>query len=350
MDQHPFIVALTVPPLPLIAAALPLHAAPRLRFELRVTRSSNKVNIVASLTSDLALIDHRLCPLVCVRIPLDNGHRDIYVPTNIMRGIFVGMLCAEMNVHPVTAEFGWKTTEDNEGLPPRALQTQAQLQDAINVVLGLQRRDQQSNALVIVHLNYHGLAYRSQMLLLDKRLRCANHPHRWCYIRPGTDTPEDHQGLGVHELHMWGKRMHDGLADPTGTVPPDCFIWSNPYPTQVVYGGIIGQVSTYDSNNKTEALLLETVLDALDAKYPCSKFSQYQDRLYERGIFYAVNALHFGHQYYMSLGMSEGAIGTFLEELKRATRKDSELEDEIAAIERELSVAAFPDSEMSMEL
>ena len=118
----------------------------------------------------------------------------------------------------------------------------------------------------------------------------------------------------------------------------------------MVYGGIVGQELTYDSGNGTEALLLETVLDALNTKYPQSNFFQYQDRLHEQGIIYAVNALNFGHQYYMSLGMSEGAIGTFLEELKKATRRESESEDKIMAVERELSVAAFPDSDMSMEL
>ncbi|KAF9047616.1 hypothetical protein BJ165DRAFT_1526903 [Panaeolus papilionaceus] len=272
---------------------------------------------------------------VCVRIPLDldNGHKDIYVPTDIKLGEFVGMLCAEMKIHPVVTEF-------------------AQLENAIQEVLRLQMRGQQSrvNPLVMVHLNYHGLAYRPQMLLLEQRLRCANHPHRWCYIKPGTETREDHQGLGVHELHMWGKRMYDGLADPTGTVPPDCFNWSNPYSTRMIYGGIVGQELTYNSGYETEALLLETVLDALDTKYPRSNFFQYQDRLHERGIIYAVNALHFPHQYFMSLGMSEGAVGTFLEELNRAMRRDSESEDENMTVERELSVVAIPDSDISMDL
>ncbi|KAF9031050.1 hypothetical protein BJ165DRAFT_1535542 [Panaeolus papilionaceus] len=266
-----------------------------------------------------------------------------------------------MKVHPVTAEFGWRTTLDNQTIPPQGLQTQAQLEDAFQEVLRLRTRGQQFkvNALVIVHLNYHGLAYRSQMLLLEQQLQCANHPHHWCYIRPGTETPNDHQGLGVHELHLWGKRMYDGLADPTGTVPPDCFAWLNIHSTRMVYGGIVGQELTYDPVNGTEAILLETVLDQLNTKYPRSNFFQYQDRLRERGIIYAVNALNFGHQYYMSLGMCEGVIGTFLEELNRATTqrrlREFESEDDMMAVERELtsssvSAAPSPDSDMSMEI
>ncbi|KAF9032187.1 hypothetical protein BJ165DRAFT_1410898 [Panaeolus papilionaceus] len=256
-----------------------------------------------------------------------------------MIGTFTRFICTELGVHPTVATFGWKLSNESQSVPPRELKTQAQLEDAIGAVLKLQndRRRLKVIALVMVHLNYYGLAYRSQMLLLDRKLCCVNHPHRWCYVKAGSQTAEDHQGLGEEELHLWAKRMYDGLADPTGRVPPDCFHWWRATdPASQTYGGIIGKKTTCDPNDRTEALSLASVLEVLDDKYPLLNFYQYQDRLIERDIIYAVNVVHFGHQYYLSLGMSEGAIGIFLEEVEQAIRSDAL---ERTEVERELSIA-----------
>ncbi|KAF9043141.1 hypothetical protein BJ165DRAFT_1529251 [Panaeolus papilionaceus] len=185
--------------------------------------------------------------------------------------------------------------------------------------------------------NYCGLAYQSQMLLLENKLRCGRHPYRWCYIKPGTETADDHVGLGEAELHLWAQKMYDGLADPLGGVPPNCFSWWQPQAQQTLkYDSIIGKKTVSDYDDNTEALLLESIFTTLDEKYPQSKFSQHKDRLYQEGIIYAVNALHFGPTYYMSLGMKEGSVGVFLEEVRRSVVSD---ERERARVARELSVA-----------
>ncbi|KAF9058031.1 hypothetical protein BJ165DRAFT_1398192 [Panaeolus papilionaceus] len=258
---------------------------------------------------------------VRVRVSIGSTDRDIFIPVDIMVGAFLKVVCMEMGVQPTVAEFGWKLSNEILLLPPRELKTQVQLEDAIEAMLRLQSGSRRLKviALVVVHLNYHGLAYRSQMLLLDRKFSCANHPHRWCYVRPGSETPDDHQGLGEEELHIWAKRMYDGLADPTGKVPPDCFDWQR---DRASYGGIAGKKTIYNHDDQSEALTLQSVLQVLNTKYPLLNFYQYQDCLTKRGIVYAVNALHFDHQYYMALGMSEGAIGTFLEEVEKAFKSD----------------------------
>ncbi|KAF9044319.1 hypothetical protein BJ165DRAFT_1528872 [Panaeolus papilionaceus] len=165
---------------------------------------------------------------VRVRVSLGPTDRDIFIPVDMMVGTFLRVVCMEIGVHPAVAEFGWRLSNESSSVPPRELKTQVQLEDAFEAILKYQRgsrRRLKVVALVIVHLNYYGLAYRSQMLLLDRKLSCANHPHCWCYVKPGSETPDDHQNLGEEELHIWAKKMFDGLADPTGKVPPDSFDW-----------------------------------------------------------------------------------------------------------------------------
>ena len=76
-----------------------------------------------------------------------------------------------------------------------------------------------------------------------------------------------------------------------------------------------------DSDND-ESLTLSEVLVELDIKYPKLNLLQYEPALEEQGIVYAESVTEFTKEYFMELGMPEGAVGPFLRGVKRALRRE----------------------------
>jgi hypothetical protein len=71
-----------------------------------------------------------------------------------------------------------------------------------------------------------------------------------------------------------------------------------------------------DSDEDTdsgESLSLAEVLVDLDKKHPKLKLLHYESVLEEQGIIYAESVSEFPKEYFIELGMSEGAVGPFCE-------------------------------------
>jgi len=60
----------------------------------------------------------------------------------------------------------------------------------------------------------------------------------------------------------------------------------------------------------------------LHTKYPKLNFPQYEDILAERGIVYAESAMDFEKDFYLELGILEGAIGPLIKGIGRALHRE----------------------------
>jgi len=80
--------------------------------------------------------------------------------------------------------------------------------------------------------------------------------------------------------------------------------------------------SSDESDSETESLLVISVLDKLDVKYPKLNFPQYATSLAKEGIVYARSVPNFSRDYYRELGMAAGAVGPFLEGIGKALTQE----------------------------
>ena len=82
----------------------------------------------------------------------------------------------------------------------------------------------------------------------------------------------------------------------------------------------IKRMISYSSDNGTdsESVTISDVLIKLHVRYPKLNFPQYEDVLADKGIVYAESAGDFDRDFYLELGIPEGAIGPFIEGINRA--------------------------------
>jgi hypothetical protein len=71
-----------------------------------------------------------------------------------------------------------------------------------------------------------------------------------------------------------------------------------------------------------ESLSLADVVTCLDKKYPQLALLQYLPILKDQGIVYADSVGSFEKDYYIGLGMPEGAVGPFLSGVKKALKSE----------------------------
>lgn len=74
------------------------------------------------------------------------------------------------------------------------------------------------------------------------------------------------------------------------------------------------------SDSEEESLLLADVVARLDRKYPQLVLPQYLPVLKDHGIVYAESVGGFENEYYIGLGMAEGAVRPFLDGVKRTLK------------------------------
>jgi hypothetical protein len=77
-------------------------------------------------------------------------------------------------------------------------------------------------------------------------------------------------------------------------------------------------LDNYEDSNDDKSLPLTDVLGKLDNKYPKLKLLQYKSALEEQGIICAESVTKFPKEYFINLGMPEGAVGPFLRGVKKA--------------------------------
>jgi len=72
------------------------------------------------------------------------------------------------------------------------------------------------------------------------------------------------------------------------------------------------------SDSESESLTVSEILDDLHQRLPKLKLPQYKQILEDHGISYAECVSDFNQEYYIELGMAEGAVGPFLKGINRA--------------------------------
>ncbi|KAF9032748.1 hypothetical protein BJ165DRAFT_1534912 [Panaeolus papilionaceus] len=234
---------------------------------------------------------------VIVRVPLkETATSDILVPSNISHTEFFRHVCDVMAVHSGTTKLGWKTTKDPKRALARELLTPEQLETAMKT------------------LNPNVPIYEAELLLLQDTLHCNYHskPDEWCYVKPGTNNVDDHIILGVEELRLWARNMNLCRCPRMPAKPPTILLKRKYVEDDSDSDGVA---------DHKEDLLMSSHVRSLHRRFPELMFPQYLGQLQARGLFYARSALNFGPDYYLELGMLEGAVGIFLDETGRVLRK-----------------------------
>ncbi|KAF9051314.1 hypothetical protein BJ165DRAFT_1524264 [Panaeolus papilionaceus] len=278
--------------------------------------------------ADHVMVRNASADNVLVRVVLDGALSDMLVPRDTTLVAFVAQVCDVLGVSPNVAKLGWKTSDEPKHSMPHELRTEVQLKAAFETLIRSQSNPRRFKciALNIIHLNPEAVLYEAELRLLQEKLRCAVHVEnggRWCYIKPGSNSndADAHIPLGIEELNLWAKKMHDGDADTTGTLPPNCFRWA----THVTLGTSMMLKRKYTVNDDRvpddeEEMLLSTLLWSLNGRFPRLSFPRYTGKLQAKGLIYARSILHFGAEYFVGLGMHEGAVGILLEETERSLR------------------------------
>ncbi|KAF8811481.1 hypothetical protein BYT27DRAFT_7277025 [Phlegmacium glaucopus] len=331
-------------------------------------------------TQQVTQVDPPAGPLigrVLTRIPINDGKatRDIEINIDIPLQDFVSRMCANMGLDPTTAEIGWKSGDDAKRAPARQLATEDDLKTAFRDLLKLKNNTRRTKEVVmhIIHTNPHPVeapkkktdgnrttdfAYYEELRIVQEKLRCAKHPgpNRWCYVSP--ENPNEHIKLALEEVTLWARKLKDDPdVDRECVVPPNCLsldrlrerkhrtggkktgpatqpihvnITNNPlasassanqysYPRSSLKRAI--SYST-DDDTDSESLTISDILTELHVKYPKLNFPQYKVVLANNGIVYTESVIDFDKDFYLDLGIAEGAIGPFMKGISRALHRE----------------------------
>lgn len=115
--------------------------------------------------------------------------------------------------------------------------------------------------------------------------------------------------------------IHIHLNGLAATPTSNTAVYSSSIKHRVPSGMSDSESSDSDSDSP-DRLTIAVILDKLDWKYPVIDYPQYARPLAARKICYARHAADFDRQYYVKqIGMAEGAIGPFIELVRKMTQK-----------------------------
>ncbi len=92
-----------------------------------------------------------------------------------------------------------------------------------------------------------------------------------------------------------------------------------------------------DSDSDEEALLLADVINKLHRKFPQLNLPQYMPLFEEQDIIYVETISHFTKDYYIDLGLTEGAISQLLSSIKKTSIFEKDRK-RVRAYNREYSI------------
>jgi hypothetical protein len=76
-----------------------------------------------------------------------------------------------------------------------------------------------------------------------------------------------------------------------------------------------------DGSQDGESLPLSNILTDLHLKFPKLNLPQYEAALEEHGIVYSESIADFDRNFYVTLGMAQGAVGPFLKGVRKAVNQ-----------------------------
>ncbi|KAF8055894.1 hypothetical protein FPV67DRAFT_1567097 [Lyophyllum atratum] len=323
-----------------------------------------------------------------VRIPLSDTKEapatiiPIQIKVSILPGDFLARIIANMDLDRETAKLGWKSCDDNKTAAPRRLQTDDDVRSAFREMVALieNTRRRKPVFMEIVNLTRPVVppsappkpsecAASESLKRLKEKLKCAEHAsaNRWCWIKPG--TTQAHVPLGISELSLWAREMHDGRADRDCVLPPNILrlddlanrdrerserlarrntgqqgapsfhlhLADSPLgdilvPNQRDYAPRHGtKRSRKDEASSSESegfsddenpIPITDILQSLHRKRPALNYPQYEAALTKAGIAYASAVPDFEKVFFeRDVGMPKGAVGDFIRATKSAVMK-----------------------------
>jgi hypothetical protein len=283
-----------------------------------------------------------------------------------------------MSLDHTTAQLGWKTNDEPKCGPAHQLATNEDVDAAFREIAKMKtpRRCKEA-VLEIVHLNplpveaakkkndgnrSTDFVYGPELRLVQEKLRCAQHagPNWWCYISP--TKPDEHIALGYEEVSLWARKIHDNEVNADCIEPPhqlrlddlheresrvhktpgskssapeihvhinnapladhNASTKSPSHPPIKHRLSSVSEGPSSDSDSDAEALPLSDVLQQLNRKFPQLYLMRYLPLLKKRGIVYADTVNDFKKEFYLELGIPEGAVGPFMSGVKKALKRE----------------------------
>ncbi|KAJ3968326.1 hypothetical protein EV361DRAFT_805826, partial [Lentinula raphanica] len=207
----------------------------------------------------------------------------------------------------------------------------------------------------------------NELRIVKECLACKKHAgnNRFCFVRRDEEHAGEHVPLGLEEVTLWARKMHDGEADRDCINPPAVLNLDNLAKNAEdraersakrkgglpqnnvhvdVHLGTLGDIlngkasgnkrsrscspdsvhplDDSDSDSDTEAASIDEVIACLHKKMPALDYAQYQPALRRQGIVYAKLVADFDRQFFANdIGMAQGAVGEFIRTAKSIVTK-----------------------------
>ncbi|KJA14422.1 hypothetical protein HYPSUDRAFT_208729 [Hypholoma sublateritium FD-334 SS-4] len=252
---------------------------------------------------------------VTVRLPLKKGIiRDIDFPADIPREDFFDRVLANMALDRATAQLGWRSNDEPKRGPVHrlAIDDSDDVDGAFRTLLKTKNRPRRQREVFmeIIHLN---------PAPVQARKKKTSRVHKSSASQPLIPP--------IH-VHINNVPLTKSNINPTAG-PATRGLKRSRSPDSA-------EEST-DSDNNKEALSLSDVIDRLHRKFPQLNLPQYVPLFEQEGIVYAETVAEFGKDFYIHLGMTEGAAGRLLSGVKRILELDKRAKKRARAYDKENS-------------
>ncbi|KAF8231156.1 hypothetical protein L208DRAFT_1378238 [Tricholoma matsutake] len=217
---------------------------------------------------------------------------DVDFPADIPHDDFFSQISAIMNLDPMVAELGWKSCSALLSNTSCCKFTWMEIIHLNPAPVETSKGEKTDGNHII------DFAYANELHLVKEKLCCTKHGglNHWCYIHP--NTPGEHVALGLQEITLWARKIHDNEADRDCVIPPETHCLDS------LNHKIRPSHAHHAKYNTLQAPTLPPI--------------HYELTLAVKGIVYAKGASYFEKDYYVSLGMVEGRAGPFLHGVKKA--------------------------------
>ncbi|PPQ81018.1 hypothetical protein CVT25_014526 [Psilocybe cyanescens] len=310
--------------------------------------------------------------MTCIPVN-NNATKDIEIEVDITLQDFLSCMCANMGLDPQTAQLGWKAPNDVKQGLARQLATEDNLKTAFHDLLKMKHSVCRMREVVmcIIHTNpcpveelkkktdgncTTNFSYREELQIVQEKL---------------SEKPNEHITLGLEVVMLWAQKLKDNPeVDHECIIPPNCLSLDHlhkrkcrasgkktgtnptaqPIHVNITNNPLAGSTSanlfsyashgakctiSYSSDDDTDSksLSISDVLAEIHVRYAKLNFPQYEDILANKGIVYAESAMDFDKDFYLELGIPEGAIRPFMKGIncvlhhERKGKKCAKLDD-----------------------
>ncbi|KAK6993184.1 hypothetical protein R3P38DRAFT_3223786 [Favolaschia claudopus] len=134
-----------------------------------------------------------------------------------------------MEIPDGDAQLGWKSSDDLKRDLPKRLSTEDDVKAAFDYFrpILLSKRRQKKIFMEIINLakpaektaaapKVTETAYRDELNIVKAALACEKHRghNRWCYVRRDNEKGERCVPLGLEEVTLWARKLHEDKAKP----------------------------------------------------------------------------------------------------------------------------------------